>query len=87
MSGSFNKGEHGKDPKSTVDDAEGKDDGFPMLDGYLMIFRGLVAYDSKRHQKLACCEVYTAEPATASFLRWSESPITFDWTDHPESIP
>jgi hypothetical protein len=26
------------------------------------------------------------EPATPSFLRWSKSPITFDWSDHPESV-
>ena len=45
------------------------------------------AYDSKRHQKLARHEVYTAEPAMPSFLRWSESAITFDQTDHPKSIP
>jgi len=31
-------------------------------------------------------EVYTAEPATPTFLRWSESMITFDRTDHPRSI-
>ena len=31
--------------------------------------------------------VYTTEPATPAFLRWLESAITFDRTDHPESIP
>jgi hypothetical protein len=25
--------------------------------------------------------------AILEYLRWSESPITFDWTDHPDSIP
>ena len=52
-----------------------------------MIFGGLAAYDSRHHQKLARSEVYTAEPAMPSFLRWSESAITFDQTDHPKSIP
>ena len=28
-----------------------------------------------------------AQPATPPFLRWSESAITFDRTDHPESVP
>ena len=28
-----------------------------------------------------------AESTTPSFLRWSESTITFDRTDHPESFP
>ena len=43
-----NKGEQGKDPAPTADDAEEKDDGFPMLDGCLMIFGGSTAYNSKR---------------------------------------
>ena len=80
-------GEHGKDPEPTADDTEGRDDGFLMLDGSLMIFGGSVAYDSKRHQKLSCCEVYTAEPTMPTFLRWSESAITFDRTNHLESVP
>ena len=32
-------------------------------------------------------EVYTTEPAMPAFLRWSESAITFDRTDHLESVP
>ena len=42
------QGEHRKEPKLAVDDAEGKDGGFSALDGYLMIFGGSAAYDSKR---------------------------------------
>ena len=87
LSGASNKGEHRKDPKLSVDDAEEKDSDFPMLDGCLMIFGGLVAYDSKHRQKLTCREVYMAEPAVPSFLRWLESAITFDWTDHSKSVP
>ena len=52
-----------------------------------MIFRGSAAYDSKRSQKVARHEVYTAQPATPPFLRWSESAISFDRTDHPDTIP
>ena len=40
LSEGSNKGEHRKEPKPTMDDAEGKDGGFPTLDGYLMIFGG-----------------------------------------------
>ena len=47
-----NKGEHRKEPKPTTDAADGKDSGFPTLDGYLMIFGGSAAYDSKRHQRI-----------------------------------
>ena len=52
-----------------------------------MIFEESVAYDSKRCQKVALREVYTTKPAMPAFLRWSESAITFDRTDHPDSIP
>ena len=82
-----NKGEHRKEPKPTIDDVEGKDSGFLALDGCLMIFGGSVAYDSKHRQKLACHEVYMAMPTVPTFLQWSESAITFDRTDHPESVP
>ena len=87
LSGNSNKGEQGKEPAPTMDDAKEKDDGFPMPDGCLMIFRGSVAYDSKRHQKVARREVYMAQPATPPFLLWSESAITFDRTDHPDTVP
>ena len=60
LSGSSNKGEQGKEPAPTADDAEEKDDGFPTPDGCLMIFGGSVAYDSKRRQKVTRHEVYTA---------------------------
>ena len=51
-----------------------------------MIFRGSVAYDSKRHQKVARRKVNMAQPATPPFLRWSESAITFDQTGHPDTV-
>ena len=87
LSGGSNKGEQGKDPAPTADDAEEKDDGFPTSDGYLMIFRGSAAYDSKRRQRVARREVYMTEQAMLTFLRWSESTITFDRTDHPDTVP
>ena len=27
------------------------------------------------------------QPATPPFLQWSESAITFNWTDHPDTVP
>ena len=74
------------DPKPAANDLEGNDSGFLTLDGCLMIFKGSAAYDSKRYQKLARREIYTAKPAAPTFLQWSESAITFDRTDHPESV-
>ena len=87
LSRGSNKGEHRGNPKPAADTIEGSDGGFPTLDGCLMIFGGSVAKNSKHCQKLARREVYTTEPATPTFLRWLESAITFDWTDHPESVP
>ena len=87
LSGGTNMGEHRKEPKPAADDAEAKDGGFLTLDGCLMIFGGSAAYDSKRRQNLARCKVYAAKPTTPPFLRWLESTITFDQTDHLESIP
>ena len=73
LSRGFNKGGHGKDPEPTMDDAEGRDGRPRTRIGCLMIFEGSAAYDSKRRQKLARREVYTAEPAGPTFLRWPES--------------
>jgi len=64
----LNKGEQGKEPAPRKDDVEEKDDTFPTPNGALMIFGGSAAYDSKRRQKVARREVYTAEPATPAFL-------------------
>ena len=61
---SSNKGEQGKEPAPTTNDTEEKEDGFPTPNGYLMIFGGSVAYDSKHRQKVARCEVYTTELAS-----------------------
>jgi hypothetical protein len=30
---------------------------------------------------------WTCPPWVSEYLRWSESPITFDWTDHLDSVP
>ena len=48
LSGGSNKGEQGKEPAPTTDDAKEKDNNFPTSDGCLMIFGGSAAYDSKR---------------------------------------
>jgi hypothetical protein len=86
LAGGSKKGKQKKpDPKE--DDAEGEGGAFPHETGCLVIFGGLETYASKRHQKLERWEVYKAELATPTFLKWSGSAITFDWSDHPEDIP
>jgi hypothetical protein len=67
-----------KKPGPPEDNTKEKEGAFPEMTGYLMVFSGTAAYDSKRRQKLTCCEVYMAKSATPAFLRWSMSPITFD---------
>ena len=59
---------------------------FLLLDGRLMIFGGPEVYGSKRRQKLMRREVYEAEPTMSAFLKWSGSPITFDQSNHRDSV-
>ena len=43
--------------------------------------------ESKRKQKLIAWEINAITPATPKYLKWSEVPITFDRTDHPDRVP
>jgi hypothetical protein len=45
------------------------------------------SYESRRKQKLTTWEVMVVSPATLKYLRWSEVPITFDRSDHPDFVP
>jgi hypothetical protein len=38
-------------------------------------------------QKLTAREVMAVSPATPEYLKWSEVPITFDRSDHPDFVP
>jgi hypothetical protein len=70
--------------KKAVDAQEGndKDDGFPEVKNCFMIFGGRSMQLTMSQRKHECREVYTIEPATPSFLNWSEEAITFDHDDH-----
>src|SRR5438128_4230381 len=52
-----------------------------------MIFGGSAAYESKWKQKLTAREINAVLPVTPKYLKWSEAPITFDRSDHPDNIP
>src|SRR5947207_6393794 len=52
-----------------------------------MIFGGSAAYESKRKHKLVAREINALTPATPKYFKWSELPITFNRSDHPESVP
>nr|CAD39863.2 OSJNBa0036B17.4 [Oryza sativa Japonica Group] len=50
------------------------------------IFGGPLAYESKRKQKLTEREINAVLPDTPQYLRWSETTIKFDRSDHPDRV-
>jgi hypothetical protein len=74
----------GKAPSADQDEEQKP---FPDPDGCLMIFGGPDAYGSKRDLKITTRQVNAVEPAVPTYLRWSESAITFDRADHPDLVP
>jgi hypothetical protein len=53
----------------------------------MLIFGGPAPHESRRKLKLTSQAFNTISLATPGYLRCSESPITFDRPDHPDSIP
>jgi hypothetical protein len=61
---------------------------YPGEDGAVhMIFGGSPARPSRRREKLIRREVFNADTAKPSYLKWSEVLITFDHKDHPDHVP
>jgi hypothetical protein len=87
----FSRGGQPKDDaeKKAADTQEGdsKDNGFPEVKNYFMIFGGRSAQLTTHQRKRERREVYATEPATPLFLDWSEEAITFGCDDHPDYIP
>jgi hypothetical protein len=52
-----------------------------------MIFSRSLARPSRWREKLIWREVFNADTAKPSYLKWSEVPITFDRKDHPGHVP
>nr|AAM08549.1 Hypothetical protein with similarity to putative retroelement [Oryza sativa Japonica Group]AAM74436.1 Hypothetical protein similar to putative retroelements [Oryza sativa Japonica Group]AAP53204.1 retrotransposon protein, putative, Ty3-gypsy subclass [Oryza sativa Japonica Group] len=50
------------------------------------IFGGPLAYESKRKQKLTKRENNVVQPDTPQYLRWSETVIKFNRSDHPDRV-
>ena len=79
----------GKQPKDKekesdkVEDKEDSDDGYPQVNSTLMIFADV---ESKSRLKVINREVNMVAPATPSYLKWSQTAITFDQSDHPTHI-
>jgi hypothetical protein len=71
---------------ANTQEGDGKDDGFPKVKNCFMIFGSHSTRLTMRQRKREHREVYATEPATLSFLDWSEEAITFDRDDHPDYI-
>jgi len=52
-----------------------------------LIFGGRAACLTASQRKRVLREVCAVSTAVPSYLKWSESAITFDWQDHPDQIP
>jgi hypothetical protein len=64
-----------------------KEEEFPEVHNYFMIYDGQVANTSARHRKQERREVCSVKVAAPVYLDWSDKPITFDQGDHPDCIP
>jgi len=67
------------------DDPQGE--GFPKVKNCLLIFGGRAARLTASQRKRKLREVCAVSTAAPSYLKWSESAITFDRQDHPDRIP
>ncbi|KAI4992416.1 hypothetical protein ZWY2020_051833 [Hordeum vulgare] len=76
-------GEGQPSEKDTEQDDEDKGDPFPQVHATLMIFADV---ESKSRLKLVNREVNMATPTTPTFLKWSQTVITFDQSDHPAHV-
>jgi hypothetical protein len=79
----------GIDVRSRPAGNEEKGDAYPDPKGCLIIFDGLVVYESKCQHKLMARKVNAAAlgEAVPTFLKWLEIMITFDRKDHPDHNP
>jgi hypothetical protein len=73
-----------------LDDAKEEDHKagwFPEARDCFMIYGGQVVNASARHRKQERREVCSVKVAVPVYLDWSDKPITFDQTDHPDYVP
>ncbi|KAI4973093.1 hypothetical protein ZWY2020_028801 [Hordeum vulgare] len=70
--------------KDNEQDEEDKEDPFPQVHATLMI---LADVESKSRLKLVNREVNMDTPTNPTFLKWSQTAITFDQSDHPAHVP
>ena len=77
----------GGDEKGGPEATDGDDnDGFSQVRDCFMIFGGLTAWFSARRCKRERREIFSVDTATPSYLKWSDTAITFDKRDHPDRV-
>ncbi|KAI5012942.1 hypothetical protein ZWY2020_025208 [Hordeum vulgare] len=77
-------GEGQPSEKDNEQDEEDKEDSFPQVHATLLIFADV---ERKSRLKLVNREVNMTTPASPKFLKWSQTAITFDQSDHPAHVP
>src|SRR3954471_10462839 len=80
------QGKQSKDKEKELDKAGDKEDseeGYPHVNSTLMIFADV---ESKSRLKVINREVNMVAPATPSYLKWSQTAITFNQSDHPTRV-
>jgi hypothetical protein len=78
--------EDGKDRGNNKKEG-GKEEEFPEIHNFFMIYGGQVANASARHRKKERQEVCSVKVVAPAYLDWSNKPITFDRDDHPNFVP
>ncbi|XP_066341996.1 uncharacterized protein [Miscanthus floridulus] len=76
--GNLNKG------KDRTDDDD--QDGYPNVQGIMIIFRSPQGFKDCRREKVICHLIFTAAPTVPVYLKWLERPITFNRDDHPDHV-
>jgi hypothetical protein len=78
------KGGH---PKKGKDGTKEDDkDGYLDIEGIMIIFGGLQAYEDCHHEKATRRLIFAIASAVPVYLRWSERSITFNRDDHPYHV-
>jgi hypothetical protein len=60
---------------------------FPREKAVMVIYGASAPHEFQCKLKLTGRAVNAVSLATPEYLRWSKSPITFNWTNHPDCIP
>jgi hypothetical protein len=76
-----------KDDKKEDPKGDDKDERFPEIHDYFMIYGGPSMHLSTWQHKREHREVFSVQLATPLFLDWSEVAITFDRDEHLDYVP